>query len=416
MAAAFVSMALIARVYGSEVFGLLNLALAIVALLTPLIHMGLNAIVTRDLVRSPDDRERIISTIIFMRTSNAVVCFLVAALVLAFLDLPSKLGGYILMILAAEMFRGGLIFSYFLEARNKNKIIAVTQVSTVLLVSLLRALAAINHVDFAWIVASYLFEACLFSLLMAGYFRICHIKLRIALSMSMTKTYLRNGMPLIASGLTAVIYQKVDQVMIGKMIDVEAVGIYAVASKISEVWYFMPTMIMTAAFPTLLAKKKSSQQEYEAFMEGMFCLLAMLGYGAVLAATLFAPWFVPLVFGQEYAASVAVLVIHIWGGIFISMRALASKWILVEDVLRYSLITQGLGALFNVCLNLVLIPRYGIMGAAIATLASYSVASLWSFGLLPRSRGIFFMMLRSLLLYRAITIVGNKLLAGSGKS
>nr|WP_279538452.1 polysaccharide biosynthesis C-terminal domain-containing protein [Pseudomaricurvus alcaniphilus] len=73
-----------------------------------------------------------------------------------------------------------------------------------------------------------------------------------------------------------------------------------------------------------------------------------------------------------------VLAVHIWAGVFVFMRALLSKWLIAEKLLFYSFVTQGVGALANVLLNLVLIPDYGVVGSAFATLLSYAGASYFS--------------------------------------
>ena len=78
------------------------------------------------------------------------------------------------------------------------------------------------------------------------------------------------------------------------------------------------------------------------------------------------------------------------------MRAAFSKWILVEDAIAFSMITQGSGAGANVLLNLVFIPLYGGLGAAIATIISYSMASYFSLFFYKKSREIFWMMTKSL--------------------
>src|SRR5690606_36962254 len=67
-----------------------------------------------------------------------------------------------------------------------------------------------------------------------------------------------------------------------------------------------------------------------------------------------------------------------------------------ENALMFSLITQGLGALFNIGLNFLLIPRHGAEGAAMATVISYAIASYGALLLHPKTRPVFFMMTRSL--------------------
>ena len=86
------------------------------------------------------------------------------------------------------------------------------------------------------------------------------------------------------------------------------------------------------------------------------------------------------------------------GGWFIGMRALVSKWMLAEQLLVFSLVSHGLGAVVNVALNWVMIPWWGGMGAAIATVISYTIAAYGAFFIPPAARGMALIMTRSILL------------------
>lgn len=116
----------------------------------------------------------------------------------------------------------------------------------------------------------------------------------------------------------------------------------------------------------------------------------------LLPVSFTAEYIIDIFFGDVYIKSSSVLVIHIWAAIFIFMRAAFSKWILIESVLVFSLITQGSGAVLNVLLNYFLIPKYGVVGAAYATLASYAMASFISLIFYKKTRPVFFMMCKSL--------------------
>jgi len=177
------------------------------------------------------------------------------------------------------------------------------------------------------------------------------------------------------SGIAAIVYLKIDLVMLGQLSTNEQVGIYAVASRLSEVWYFFPVAIVSSFFPKLLAAKKHSIEQYDCDLQklndGLFGGALVI---ALLVVVVAGP-IVVLLFGEAYQASANVLIIHIWAGVFIFMRALLSKWLLAENLLRFSLVTQLAGALLNVLANWLLIPEYGAIGAAVATVVSYAAAS-----------------------------------------
>ncbi len=107
---------------------------------------------------------------------------------------------------------------------------------------------------------------------------------------------------------------------------------------------------------------------------------------------------VSALFGAEYAAAAPVLALHIWAGVFIFMRALLSRWLVAEDLLRFSLVTHLAGAVINVVGNLILIPRHGPLGAAIATVVSYAVASWLALFASAATRPMAWKMARALLL------------------
>ena len=98
--------------------------------------------------------------------------------------------------------------------------------------------------------------------------------------------------------------------------------------------------------------------------------LLYAGFAAAVFITLIADYLVPLFYGQAYAESAEVLVIHVWAGVFFFTSALVSRWLLIEDALKAAFYVQAAGAVVNLGLNFWLIPKYGVVGAATATLIS----------------------------------------------
>ena len=172
-------------------------------------------------------------------------------------------------------------------------------------------------------------------------------------------------------------------------------GIYAVAGTLSETWYFIPTALVTALYPKLIELKGVDEQVYQYRLQQLFDALLLLALVLAVFVNLLAEPLILLIYGEQYQASVAVLIVHIWAALFIFMRAVLSKWIIIEDLLVFSLVTQGGGALVNVVLNYYWIEAYGVLGAAYATLVSYAVASYVALIFAKRTRGIFWMMTKA---------------------
>ena len=189
------------------------------------------------------------------------------------------------------------------------------------------------------------------------------------------KKLLRQCWPLILSGLAAQIYLKIDQIMLGLIISDSAVGIYSVAVRFSEVWYFIPNIFVSSAFAVLLSYKSRDESMYYFKMQKLLDYLFLFALSIAILIMIIANPLIYFLYGQEYISAAPVLTVHIWASLFVFMRALLSKWLIAEELTFFSLVTHLTGAIVNISLNLVLIPKFGIMGAAIATLISYAFAS-----------------------------------------
>ena len=206
---------------------------------------------------------------------------------------------------------------------------------------------------------------------------------------------LKKSWPLALAGIAAVITLKIDQVMIGDMLGYQDVGIYSAASRLSEVWLFVPTAIVASTFPGLLITWQNDRVKYIDQMHRLFSLLAYLGITVAILIQIFANPIIRILYGPGFHTAAPVLVIHIWGAVFIFMRTLVSKWLVTEELYIFSLVTHSLGAVTNVTLNLWMIPRYGILGAAWATVASYAISSYLALWIHPRTREIAILMTRA---------------------
>ena len=185
--------------------------------------------------------------------------------------------------------------------------------------------------------------------------------------------------------------------MLERLRGVEAAGTYAVAARLSEVWYLVPVALMGAVFPALWARR-ADEAAYARSLQASLDLLLALALAVAIVVQVFGAPIVHVLFGPRFAESVPVLQIHVWAGLFVFMRALLSRWLMAEDLLQFSLVTHLAGAVANVALNLVLIPRFGASGAAVATVISYACAGWLALFLSPRTRPMGRMMGRALLL------------------
>ena len=190
---------------------------------------------------------------------------------------------------------------------------------------------------------------------------------------------------------------RLDQLMLESLQGMAAVGVFAVASRLSEAWYFIPVSLVASAFPKILPNRNRPDVYYAQISKLMVALVGM-SYMAGIAATTLGRPIVEWLYGSAYAESAAILAIHIWCGLFVGLGQVSGAWLSAERKLAINLQRNLFGLLINIPLNYILIPRFGPVGAAWGTLGAMTCA-WYLFDLInPLTRRMFFIKSRALIL------------------
>lgn len=397
---AFLVTIFVARYLGPEQFGMLSYAISLVSLFAIVGHMGLSGLVIREIVKKPNEIDTTLGTTFFLKLFGIIIGF---ALLVLFTFLSEDIGSsefWILIIVALSvLFQPFSVINFWFSSQVQAKYISLSSVIALLVSSVFKILLIISSVSVVLFAYANLLQSLIVAIFLI-YFYKKHATVLIKswkFSFTRAKELLSQGWMIFLGSIFAIIYLKVDQVMLKWLIGSEEVGVYSVASTLSEGWYFIPIAIVSSLFPKLIKLRETDERQFNKRLQKIFDLLFILAFFVAMLVTLFASPIILLFFGEEYISSATILTIHIWAALFIFMRAAFSKWILIEGALMFSLITQGLGAVANVGLNFLLIPHYEGIGAAYATLISYAMASYISLLLYKKTRPIFWMMSKAMI-------------------
>jgi O-antigen/teichoic acid export membrane protein len=154
--------------------------------------------------------------------------------------------------------------------------------------------------------------------------------------------------------------------------------------------------------------KKENSSDYKKNLQTYFDLIALVSYVVIVPVTAFSEIIILTIFGSEYKLSSFILQIHIWSFIFVALGVSRSKWLIAENMTGIALFTTALGAVSNILLNVFLIPAYGGVGAAWATLVSYSIYCYFSLAILPQTRKMFVRLTKSLFIMFRINKIIKK--------
>ena len=283
------------------------------------------------------------------------------------------------------------------QAQTKAKFTVLAKNGAFLAISSIRVILILNGaplVSFAWAILAEVAAGALGLL----FFFVKRKSIRVLLrgSREMMGRLLRESWPLALSSVAIFIYMRIDQIMLAQMINDRELGLYAAALRFSEIWYFIPAAIVTSVAPSLTKIRTTSKKEYMKRLQQVFDWLARIAYSLALLMTFVAPWLVVSLYGEEYRRAGTVLAIHIWTALFVFAGVGSGPWMVNENAMRYSLFQTIVGACLNIALNYyIFVPRYGAIGAAIATLISQFVAAFAINAVIPRLRPLFALQSRS---------------------
>lgn len=388
----------LARYLGPDAYGTYSFTIAFVAMFSQLSALGLNSILARDIVQEPEQTQEILGTALVLRLVGGTAMVVLSVAAIWFIEPNNGLIRTLVAIYATgsvfrafevvdQYFQSKVQSRYVVMAKSSSYIIAATViVSLILIGGGLRAFVAVRAGEILLFVGG---------LVLAYRFRGQSIR-HWAWDSKRAISLLKQSWPLILSGFGAVIYLKIDQVMLAQVVNYTAVGHYAVAVQLSEIWYIVPTAIVSSIFPALVKLRQADIGVYRDRLQQLYDFLAGLAMIVALPISLFSNMIINALYGPEYAPAGQMLGIHIWASVFIFMRAGLSKWLIVEDLFIFSLVTHGAGAIVNIGLNIVLIPLWGGNGAAIATVISYAIASYGALAFHDLTRPAAKMMTRAL--------------------
>jgi PST family polysaccharide transporter len=408
---AFLTTVLMARIAGPLFFGQFSYITSFVSLFLPLCAMGLNNVSTQYFVKYPKYSHHYMITALALRTFGALLCILIGTLCAYFLDKHNL--GYIFILLVLQSLSFLFVIEFYYLSKELVKHTLRIRLTVIVLTGITKISLLYVNSELVYLIVVQGLEVTLIGL---GYVYVYynenrHTKKQIMKPIKKLSiiSFFDKGKWLLFSGIAATIYLKIDQVMLANLLDVKEVAYYAAATKLSEFWYVFPILIANAYNPKLLKIKAKGAKSYQKFLLKILSFMIASALFISLLTFTTSSYLISLIYGPNYTSSAAILNIHIFAVIFIFQRAILSKWLIAEKLYKFSMLTTVLGAVANVILNLILIPVYGGVGAAWATLFSCMIASFFSLALTKKSRILMCLMLEAMLKWpKYLIIKGDK--------
>ena len=366
---AFVIGTLSARYLGPSDYGVVNYAASVVSFVAPIMYLGFNSTLVRELVKDPEHQGEIMGSAIGMSIISALLCIVG---VNAFVLVANR--GNTETIIVCALYSTLLLFQaidlikYWFQSKLLSKYTSVAALVAYIIVAAYKALLLITHKRVYWFAVANSIEFLVIAIaLFVIYFIIG--RSRLSFSFRRAGSMMKRSGFFIISNMMITIFAHTDRIMLKHMIGDAATGCYSAAASLAVITSFVFTAIIDSASPVILESTEDNER-FERNMKRTYGIVIAISLLQSIAMTLLAKPMVLLTYGRDYYDSIKVLRLVVWYTTFSYCGGVRSVWILAKNYQKYIWGINLAGALMNVVLNFALIPFMGIMGAALASILS----------------------------------------------
>lgn len=368
---------LIARYLGPKQYGVMNYVISYVTLFTVLATFGLSNIEVRELAKSPNQKDAILGTCFRIRFACASLAY--ALIIITLYIFKTDFFTTVMILLYGLILYSQCCFevirNYFTSI-VKNEYIVKSEIFRTIIGAVIKVVLLLIKAPLWCFIAAVTFD----TILVASGYLFSYKKYVGKISewhydKSIMPYFVKQSFPLLLSGAAIIVYQRIDQVMIGNMIDKESVGYFATAGKFLDIILFLPTVLTQTVTPMIVKVYESgSKRDYE-YKSYQFISIT-LWISIILAAifSIMSYWMIYFTFGEKYLAAVPVLQIMAWKTAGNAISSSGGQLIIIEKIQKWAVIRNLAGCLVCIGLNLLLIPRYGIIGSSYVTIATIFVS------------------------------------------
>lgn len=401
-----------ARYLGPSNYGIINYTNAYVSFLVSLCSLGLNGIIVKELVLNRGKEGELIGTAIVMRFIAGIISMFSLILIMKYILVEDTLIIKVAFLQSVSvLFSSFDIINFWYQSNLQSKYSTIIQTIAYVGMSIYRIIILILNKDVTWFAFAVSLDTIIIAILLVYSYYINKNKSQgFSFSFYWVKILLKQSYPFILSSIMVTIYGQMDKIMIGNMMDEKSVGLYSVAITITGLWSFIPIAFLDSARPLIMEAKAKNQTLYIKRLKQLYAFIIWMSIAYAVGMCIFSKIIILILYGEKYLAAQSALIITVWYCIFSYLGSAKNIWIICEQKMKYETLFTIIGALCNVCLNFLLIPKFGIVGAAIATLLTQIITNFLIMFLFKATRENAKLIISSFLLIDVIdlNVIKNK--------
>ena len=330
----FVSLAT-ARYLGPDNFGSINYVAAYVSFFSSITSLGLSVIVIKEVSMGQEDDNKVIWTGILMRFITAVLSTISVIALVSITDGDDPLIVQIAVLESIAILASAFdTFMYWFQGKLLGKYTSIAGVISYLGMSLYRIYLLANNADILW----FAFATSVDTLLLSFVLMIFYVRkngFRPKVSLRLGKKIMRQSYHYMISGLIAILYSKIDQIMLKQMLDNTSVGLYSAALAIAGLWGMIPSAFIQSVSPILYKNAEQDKGMFYKRLKQSYAGIWLLNVAWSLAISIFSYWVIYFLYGTEYLGARGALVIVVWYSGISSIGSLTQVYLATENKNKY---------------------------------------------------------------------------------
>ena len=368
---------LTARYLGPSNYGLLSYAASIVAFAIPIMNLGFSNVLVLEETHHPENEGEIFGSAIILSTISAVACILGVSLYTFFVDAGEPVTNLVVILYSLLLiFQAFDLIQYWFQAKLLSKYMSIVSLIAYVLVSSYKIILLVSGADIYFFAVTNALD----SLLIAVALMICYKKCggkKLSFSKSVAKRMFAKSKHYIVSSMMVTIFMQTDKIMLKIMMGEEAVGYYSAATTIACMSSFVFLAVIDSMRPVIFqCKNGDDNREFENKLTLTYFIVIYMAIAQCLIMALFSNIIVNILYGNRYTEASSALRIVVWFTTFSYIGAVRNIWILGENKQKFLWLINLSGALLNLVLNYILIPKYGINGASVASVITQFFANI----------------------------------------
>ena len=388
---------IVARYLGKEQYGIMNYVISFVAIFQVFADFGLDFIQIREESKHPAHKDKIIGTTFTLKLFFAILTLLAILIITTLSEHDGRIRCYIMIYALSVILNTSWVSRNHFTSIVWNEYVVKTEISRTLIGMAIKIAFVLLHLPLIWFIVSLVLDSILLAVgYTASYIRKIDSIRKWNFDRDLAVFMLKQSFPLLLSGAAIVVYNRIDQMMIGKMIDQSHLGVYSVAVRFTELLVFVPTIIAQTISPILVEVRQKDAARYEelsrVFMNVTVSVCILL---AILTSLLSYP-IVRFTFGRMYIEAASVLSILAFKVVGDALSQTSGQLMIIEGIQKYASIRNIIGCVTCVGLNLVFISRYGIHGVAYVAIVTILVSGTLANFIIPSYRKIFYKQIKAI--------------------